>query len=402
MKRIVFFGLLLLSCRQGMRDEGVMFKDDLAFLQKHVDVFVLQSDERSMAVVSPALQGRVLTSTADGPNGLSFGWINRELIASKVNNPHINAYGGEDRFWLGPEGGQFSLFFKPGDPFDLEHWYTPKPVNEEPFEAVERGRDRAVFAKKMSLDNYSNARFDIRLRRTVLMLDRKAAAERFDYSFPEALKQVAFESQNVITNIGDRAWDKETGLVSIWILGMYNPSPTTTVVIPFKPGDESVLGPKVNDAYFGKPPAERLAVKDSVLFFSADGRFRSKIGISPLRARRMLGSYDARHQVLTLVTFNLPEGAVDYVNSMWKIQEQPYAGDVVNSYNDGPAAPGQKPMGPFYELETSSPAAALAPGESLEHVHTTLHLQGDTKALDAVSRALLGVSLKEIETALAK
>jgi hypothetical protein len=25
--------------------------------------------------------------------------------------PHINVFGGEDRFWLGPEGGQFSIFF---------------------------------------------------------------------------------------------------------------------------------------------------------------------------------------------------------------------------------------------------------------------------------------------------
>ena len=32
----------------------------------------------------------------------------------------MNGFGGEDRFWLGPEGGQFSIFFKKDDPFDLE------------------------------------------------------------------------------------------------------------------------------------------------------------------------------------------------------------------------------------------------------------------------------------------
>ena len=31
----------------------------------------------------------------------------------------MNVFGGEDRFWLGPEGGQFALYFKAGDPFDL-------------------------------------------------------------------------------------------------------------------------------------------------------------------------------------------------------------------------------------------------------------------------------------------
>ena len=59
--------------------------------------------------------------------------------------------------------------------------------------------------------------------------------------------------------------------------------------------------------------------------------------------------------MLTLVQYDQPEGATDYVNSMWEIQKEPFAGDVVNSYNDGPPAPGAKPLGPFYELETSSP-----------------------------------------------
>ena len=56
-----------------------------------------------------------------------------------------------------------------------------------------------------------------------------------------------------------------------------------------------------------------------------------------------------------LVQFDRPAGARDYVNSMWEVQRDPFAGDVVNSYNDGPPAPAAKPLGPFYELETSSP-----------------------------------------------
>jgi hypothetical protein len=81
---------------------------------------------------------------------------------------------------------------------------------------------------------------------------------------------------------------------------------------------------------------------------------------------------------------------------MWEIQEKPFAGDVVNSYNDGPASPGAKPLGPFYELETSSPAAALGPGGTLTHVHTTMHFTGPEKALDEIARQVLGVSLDEI------
>ncbi|MDZ7315052.1 MAG: hypothetical protein ONA69_09770 [candidate division KSB1 bacterium] len=402
MKRIGWIFLLFAACQTAKKEGNVaMFKDDLEFLQKHTRVLVIKSDdERSQVIVAPSLQGRVMTSTADGLDGISFGWVNRELIASGENNPHINAYGGEDRFWLGPEGGQFSIFFKAGDPFDLEHWFTPPPINEGAYEVVEHSRKHVIFRKEMSLVNYSGTPFNLRLDRTVILLTPEQIAERFHFTVSAALKATAFESRNVITNCGDNAWRKETGLLSVWILGMYNPSPKTTIVIPFKPGDEETLGPKVNDAYFGKPPADRLAVRDSVLFFKGDGRLRSKIGINPKRAKNILGSYDADLKLLTLVTFNQPEGVTDYVNSMWEIQEEPYAGDVVNSYNDGPAAPGAKPMGPFYELETSSPAAALAPGQSLEHIHATLHLLGDERELDKISRRALGVSLSEIVSAL--
>ena len=114
----------------------------------------------------------------------------------------------------------------------------------------------------------------------------------------------------------------------------------------------------------------------------------------------MLGSYDADGKVLTIVQFTQPGGVTDYVNSLWKLQDEPFAGDAANSYNDGPPAPGAKPLGPFYELESSSPAAALAPGASLTHVHRTVHLTGTEHDLDAVARAVLGVSLEEIKSAL--
>lgn len=382
--------------------EGILFKDDLAFLEAHTSPVVLTSaDGRALVAVSPDLQGRVMTSTASGPDGLSFGWINRELIASGENNLHINAFGGEDRFWLGPEGGQFSIFFKKGDPFDLEHWFTPPPINEGAFDVVGRGPDRIHLHKAMRLVNYSGTEFDLEVNREIRVLEAADIAA-LGIQVPAGVKMVAFASDNQITNTGEAAWTKDTGLLSIWILGMFNPSPETTVVVPFKSGPEDELGPAVNDAYFGKVPADRLVVReeDGILFFSGDGEYRSKIGISPLRAEPFAGSYDAANGVLTIVHLTIPEGARDYVNSMWEIQEDPFAGDVVNSYNDGPAEPGAKPLGPFYELESSSPGAALIPGETLTHVHTTMHFQGPEKALDAIARAVLGVGIEDIKKAL--
>jgi len=382
--------------------EGILFKDDLAFLKSHTNVVVLSgAGGQAQVAVNPDLQGRVMTSTAAGPEGLSFGWINREAIASGVNNPHMNAFGGEDRFWLGPEGGQFSIFFKKGDPFDLDHWWTPPAVNEGSFDIASQDAGRVHFRKVIHLVNYSGTGFDLEVNREVRLLG-PAEVAALGVPVPADVKMVAYATDNAITNLGADAWAKDTGLLSIWILGMFNPSPATTIVIPFKTGPESELGPAVNDAYFGKVPADRLVIKpdQGVLFFSGDGKYRSKIGISPLRVKPFAGSYDAANKVLTLVHLTAPEGAADYVNSMWEIQEKPFAGDVVNSYNDGPASPGAKPLGPFFELETSSPGAALAPGGTMTHVHTTMHFTGPEKALDGIARKALGVGLDEIKKAL--
>jgi len=211
---------------------------------------------------------------------------------------------------------------------------------------------------------------------------------------------VAFESNNKVVNTGLKPWTKDTGLLSVWILGMFNPSPETTVVIPYQTGPESELGPVVNDTYFGKVPEDRLVVKERVMFFSADGQYRSKIGLTPQRAQNVAGSYDALNKVLTIVQYSKPADAVDYVNSMWQLQDEPFRGDVINSYNDGPASPGAKPMGPFYELETSSPAAALPPGGSIVHIHRTFHFCGPEARLDQIARTTLGTSLVEIKSAL--
>jgi hypothetical protein len=340
-----------------------------------------------------------MTSSARGESGPGFGWINRETLAAGRRDPHFNAYGGEDRFWLGPEGGQFALFFGKGDPFDLAHWHTPPPIDTEAYPVAARGQDRISFRKPMSLRNYSGTSFELRLDRTVRLVPAAEALADLGVANAPGLEIVAYESENRIENTGRMAWRKETGLVSVWILGMFKPSPTTTVVVPFKPGPETALGPAVNDAYFGKVPADRLVVGKGVLYFRGDGKHRSKIGISPARAVATLGSYDASSKVLTLVQFTRPEGATDYVNSMWKLQDEPFGGDVVNSYNDGPPAAGARPLGPFYELETSSPAAALAPGASLVHRHRTVHLVGEEAALDAVAKKALGVGLDDIAAA---
>ncbi len=375
------------------------FDDDLDFLRKYTDIIVLgENSEIGRAALSPALQGRVMTSVANGKTGTSYGWINRKLFESGDTLDHINVFGGEERFWLGPEGGQFSLFFENGKEFVGDNWYTPRFLDLVRFDVVEQSEDGVVFQKSTSLTNYSGFTFELEVTREVSLLSPKEIVYELNIELSDKVKTVAYQSSNTIKNIGEKEWKKETGLLSIWILGMFNPSPEVTIVIPYVQGDEQELGPKVIDDYFGKVPADRLVITEKAIFFKGDGQQRGKIGLTPQRAKEILGSYDSKNKTLTILKYNKPKRETDYVNSKWEIQEQPFRGDVVNSYNDGAPEPGKAPLGPFYELESSSSAAALKSEESLTHVQITFHFEGDESSLDAVAQKVLGVSLQEINS----
>lgn len=372
------------------------FADDVDFLRKQGEVIVLSDPSGAKVAVMPALQGRVMTSTTGG--GDSFGWINRtyfdEAKSGKIN-PHINPFGGEDRLWLGPEGGQFTMFFKKGDPFEYDHWTTPAFIDTEPFDLVAKADQSVKFKREVKFENYSGTPFHIRIDREVQLLNLAGALQDLNLAMPANVRGVTLESNNRVTNLGG-AWTKQGGLLSIWMLSMLNASPATTVVLPVVAGDDAVLGNRVNDDYFGRIASDRLKTIGDVVYFKADARSRGKLGITPQRTKPLVGSYDELNGVLTLCSFTFDKAAKDYVNSEWKHQDQPFKGDVINSYNDGPPSPGAGQMGNFYEIETSSAARELKTGESIQHKHRLIHLTGDRSSLDVISRKTLGVGLDQI------
>ena len=121
------------------------------------------------------------------------------------------------------------------------------------------------------------------------------------------------------------------------------------------------------------------------------------------RTTGVVGSYDPQRKTLTIVRCQVPADAASlpYVRSQWMDHADPSAGDMINAYNDGSPEAGKPPLGPFHEVETSSPALPLEPGKSLTHVQDTIHLEGDPKMLDKVAQTVLGVSLQEIASAFA-
>src|SRR6185369_6466749 len=163
---VALVGLAAATCSRGTQPlksaRTVGFDADIAFLRQYTQVVVLADPSGSAQVaVAPAYQGRVMTSTTGGNDAPSFGWIGRAAIASGKRQPHMNVFGGEDRFWLGPEGGQFALYFKPGDPFDLEHWQVPEPLDWGNWEVANQSATSVRFRKRMTIINYSGTQLEI-------------------------------------------------------------------------------------------------------------------------------------------------------------------------------------------------------------------------------------------------
>ena len=393
---IAGFQVILLSCNSTNEtyQMGTYGYDKAFFDKQNIEFLELKStDGMSRVLVVPAYQGRVMTSSAGGGEGMSYGWINHSFIESGKVDPQFNVYGGEERFWLGPEGGPYSIYFEPWAAQVYENWKVPPVIDTDPFQ-IEQHDDRMVkFSKEAVLRNASGTQFRIGIRRTVSLLGKEEAASLFQIDHPGQVKLVAYQTENELINMGDEQWTRENGLLSIWLLSMFNPSPGTTVFIPYNQDAEGVV---VNDDYFGKVPADRLIVDSSMVYFRIDGKYRSKIGIPPGRAKPLCGSFDPQNSVLTLLWCSLPDEPQRYVNSSWGEQDDPYSGDVINSYNDGPVEDGTI-MGPFYEIETSSPAAALKPHASITHTQRIAHIEGEKEELDRIVRTLFGIKLREIE-----
>ena len=367
---------------------------DRAFLRQNSQVLELYSDDSTAKILlSPTWQGRVMTSTATGDGGTSFGWLNYELLSAKEKKKQFNPVGGEERFWIGPEGGQFGFYFNLGDSFNIAHWQVPAILDTVGYNVVLSNRNTAIFAANAELINYSGNIFNVNITRKISLLTKQQIAEKLLVELSPDIHCVAYETMNTITNTGSEDWTMENGLPSIWLLGMFTPSPKTIVIIPFeaKPDARSYI----TDNYFGAIPSERLQVSDSILLFNCDGKFRSKIGIAPQIAKPVAASYDFSKNVLTLVLPEIHKDAV-YVNSKWEMQQEPFKGDVINSYNDGPLEDGTQ-MGPFYEIESSSPALPLKQNEAGTYTQVTCHLQGDYASLKILAERLLGVSLDEIK-----
>lgn len=399
-------GCMLISCTGNKKTSENMEKTyvkgtfgyDLKYLaDKDNGLVVLKSDDgKAQIIASAKYQAKVFTSTANGEEGNSHGFINYNFFDSGVVDEHMNGFGGEDRFWLGPEGGQYSIYFEPGKEQVYDNWHTPKAIDIEEWNVSNATSKEATFTKDMELKNYQGSTLNIGVERKLSLMSDAEISSELGVALSQGVNAVAYATDNKITNKNDFEWTTKTGTVCIWMLDMFNPSDSAVTVIPYNAGDERQLGKVVTSDYFGEIPADRLIDDNGTLFFKTDGKSRGKLGMNAKRTKSIAGNYDPIAKRLTIVTFKADPSAT-YLNQEWNPKRDPLIGDALNAYNDGPLEDGSI-MGPFLELESCSPAAFLKPGESLSHIHNVFHFVGDEAALSPIAEKLLGVSLNKVKT----
>jgi len=277
-KRIPYFTLAaallgLVACKQ-QPSSGAVFESpypkgtfgyDLDFLKQQDSVVVLNSkDGNGEVIISPKYQAKVFTSTADGANGRSFGWINYKVFAEQSIDPHMNAFGGEDRLWLGPEGGKFALFFKPRTKMEFDFWHTPAAFDFEQWRLTDHTDKMASLSKSTRVMNYLGVVFELNVVRDIRILEPDSIKKMLGIDFDQKVKSVAFKTTNTIINSGQFEWNKLTGAPCLWNLDMFTPSPKVVIVVPYNTSD---TGKVATTDYFGEIPKVRIKYNNGILLF---------------------------------------------------------------------------------------------------------------------------------------
>ncbi|WP_298474165.1 DUF6786 family protein [uncultured Maribacter sp.] len=387
-KRVaLFLSIAALSCNSEIKpSKKKTFEEDLAFINTYATPIVLTKGNAKIMVI-PEYEARVLTSTTNGDKGYSNGYLNYKKIQENKIEQGGNAYGGEDRLWLAPLGSKYTLFYGQKKIED-ENWYVPKAFDSELYTLKTKTKSSVHFYKKTTVTNNIGSQFKINIDRSIFIYSKKEIESELNLKIHKDLHYVGFGSINKITNIGEN-WSEKNGIITPWILGMFNGCQESTSIFPYK---ESNTTPLQLSTYLNPLNKDRLIKKKYALLYKTDGAYRSKIGIKPENTIPIIGNYNSKSKILTVITFSfnkdgkfLSSDDRDKKNELWK-------GDVVNSYNNGLNTEGAPS---FFELESASEAKILKKNESIVHRHKTFHFSGDEKALNDLCIKLFHYNLKE-------
>jgi len=312
----------------------------LAKLIKTIENPILLKQGKSRVLVS-SYQSQIITSSANGDDGYSYGWLDPKVIQKNKAEKTTFFYGGEDRFWLNPLGSKYSLFYGQNKIIQ-KNWKVPDLFLKEIFTKIDETSNSVTFKK---------------------------------------------ENTTIVNNKGGD-WSEEKGLITPWTIGMFKGTSTSIGIFPY----HNKLSSLKLSTYFFSPTENRHTISNEAVYFKTDGAKRSKIGLKAGHCRPIIGNYDYQHNRLTIIQYTFVPNR-NFLSSDEESLAIPYEGDVVNSYNNAKS----DGKSTFFELETTAPGTILKKNEAINHTHRTFHFEGDQKALNVISKSVLGCDLSKLE-----
>ncbi|MGQ1784778.1 DUF6786 family protein [Saccharicrinis sp. GN24d3] len=383
MKTLILTLLSLVAIGCNKQSAITTFREDLKLLESVEDLTILQ-DGDAMIAASGAYQGRIFTSTTKGINGRSLGYFNRGLMGKGSSLNNLTKLGGEGRMWFGPEIGKYAIFFAPNTPQNAHTINVSPDLDTNLFKPIAKTKHSITYGNRMTIRNANSYHFIVDAKRKISLKNKTNIEQELNIQLNEHISHVGFSAETWIKNMNQEQWTKENGLLSVWDISCILPTPLTTVIIPSQSNIDSVSN------YFTPLNSTRVIIKDNIVYYKADAAYMNKIGIQPEYCKNVFGSYSPEINLLTIVKYHFTKDSL-YVNSQWG-HEKPYKGDVINIFN-GEVNESLDRAWPFYELETSSSAKELQPGEEMYHMHSIYHFEGDEGYLDNIANQVLGVSI---------
>ena len=275
------------------------YHDALNYLGQKTSVVELYDQWGGRVAVCPEWSGRVLTSTYDGLNGDSFGYVNVQAIDTN----YCEDAGGEDQWTISP----------------LFHSFTVESIKE----------NRAVLQRTLQMTDANSRPAELNLSRIISMINRHSIRDLFGDTVADSLEQenisvVGFCTENTVRS-QEKAW------VASRMRGMFNASPNMVVIVSI-PQEENLMRESsfetlpVEIDYLGGAPHGRIRHLEHTVLIRADGHGQCQTTIPFFSAPPVFGGVDLRFGTLTLWMFDLPSDSEE---------------DAVRIYNSGQSHPNE-------------------------------------------------------------
>jgi hypothetical protein len=325
------------------------YHDALNYLAQKTPVIELYNQLGGRVVVCPEWNGRVLTSTCEGLDGDSFGFVDVQAIdAERFEN-----FGGEDHWTISP----------------LVHPFSVESIREH----------NAMLQRTLYMADANGKSVELHLSRSISLLHRQTLRTWFGDTIADLLEQtdvsmVGFCTENTI-------WSQERGYIASRQRGMFNASPHTCIIISTLPKDFTSEPFSVEIDYLSGSPHGRVRHLSDTLLLRADGHGRCRATIPFSLSPPIFGAVECRAGTLTLWTFELPDNS---------------EGNIIQIDNSG-GSPTPKPdWSAHYEINCFSPAHKLLPETPLLYNQCTLHLNADNHILNNLIQQIFNISLENI------